>query len=208
MPKFPGPAYQVFTRRLALRCWNPLDAPLLKEAVDASREHLKPWMPWAEGDPEELQVVVDRIRSWRAKFDLGEDFVYAIFDRDQTCVLGGTGLHTRLGPTTREIGYWIHVDHVKRGLASEAAAALTRVAFEIDGMQAVEIHCDVDNVASAAVPKKLGFTHAATLPVEPGDNPTGAGYEMRWRLEAGDYPNSPSARVDIEAFDAMGRRIL
>ena len=40
-------------------------------------------------------------------FDLGTDFVMGIFDRDESGVLGGTGLHKRRGAHALEIGYWI-----------------------------------------------------------------------------------------------------
>src|SRR5262249_24384090 len=41
------PPYRIVTERLVLRCWEPSDAAALKEAVDASIDHLLPWMPWA-----------------------------------------------------------------------------------------------------------------------------------------------------------------
>ena len=34
--------YRIETERLVLRCYEPDDAPLLKEAVDESIEHLLP----------------------------------------------------------------------------------------------------------------------------------------------------------------------
>ena len=40
----PGP---IRTPRLVLRCWQPGDAALLKEAVDDSLRALQRWMPWA-----------------------------------------------------------------------------------------------------------------------------------------------------------------
>ncbi len=202
----PGPAYCIRTRRLVIRCWNPADAPLLKAAIDASIEHLRPWMPWADHEPSPLQTKIDRIRAWRASFDLGQDFVYGVFDLGETRVLGGTGLHTRLGPNAREIGYWIHQDFTNQGLATELSAALTRVAFEIDQVQRVEIHCDPANLRSAGVPRKLGFTHEATLKQR---YPTAGGFRdsMIWTLFAGEYPGSPSTRAEVEAYDAMGRRI-
>jgi hypothetical protein len=52
----PGPAYRILTPRLVIRCWNPVDAPLLKEAVDSSIDHLKPFMPWAHQEPTPLVV--------------------------------------------------------------------------------------------------------------------------------------------------------
>lgn len=58
----PAPAYRVRTSRLFIRCWQPRDAEMLKTAIDESLEHLRPWMPWAMGEPEELQAMIDRLR--------------------------------------------------------------------------------------------------------------------------------------------------
>jgi RimJ/RimL family protein N-acetyltransferase len=109
---------------------------------------------------------------------------------------------------TREIGYWIHKDHINQGLATEATAALTRVAFTIDKVTRVEIHCDPANVRSAAVPRKLGFRHEAilrqrTLGVDGRLRDT-----MIWTLLADEYPASPAAAAEIEAFDVVGQRLL
>src|SRR5690625_3671858 len=117
-------AYRVETDRLVIRCWNPVDAPLLKEAIDVSIDHLRPWMPWVENEPEALSAKVERLRRFRGNFDLGVDFVYGIFDAGESRVIGGTGLHTRIGAGALEIGYWIRADEINRGFATEATAAL------------------------------------------------------------------------------------
>ena len=205
-PNAIGPAYRVVTSRLVIRCWNPNDATLLKAAVDSSIEHLLPWMPWAANEPTDLEAKIALLRGWRGQFDLGQDFVYGIFDREETEVLGSTGLHTRLGADAREIGYWVRSDRLNQGIATETAAALTRVAFEIDRLDRVEIHCGADNVRSAAVPRKLGFTHEATLrrrKVAGKVRDT-----LVWTLLADEYPASAAACVPIEAFDAVGRKIF
>jgi len=203
-----GPAYRIETERLVIRCWQPQDAALIKDAIDASREHLREWMPWADTDPEPLAVVIKRLRQFRALFDADKDYVYALFSRDESLVIGGSGLHTRLGRDAREIGYWIHVDHINRGYATEASAALTKVAFEIDGMDRVEIDCSPENLASAAVPRKLGFVHEATLrrrgPVKAGE-PVDS---MIWSMHADDYPGSYPASTAIVAYDAAGEILL
>ena len=124
--QIPGPAYRVVTPRLVIRCWEPADAPLLKAAIDASIEHLLPWMPWAANEPTDIDTKIALIRRFRGQFDLGQDFTYGIFDREETQALGGTGLHTRLGSDAREIGYWVRADGINRGVATEAAGALTR----------------------------------------------------------------------------------
>jgi RimJ/RimL family protein N-acetyltransferase len=202
------PAYRIETERLVLRCWEPADAPLLKEAVEASHEHLLPWMPWAHAEPEPLQTKIDRLRRFRSAFDLGQDFIYAIFNRDETKVLGGTGLHTHVGEKAREIGYWIHADHTGEGLATESTMALIKVAFEIDDVERIEIHCDPINAKSVKIPEKLGFTldgiiRKSMVHLEGKMRDT-----MIWTLLGEEYPSSPSAQIDIRAFDAVGRQFL
>lgn len=205
--KIPGPAYRILTPRLCIRCWNPSDAAALKAAVEASRAHLKPWMPWAHHKAS-LQEQIERLRQVRAQFDLGQDFTLGIFSRDESRVLGSTGLHTRLDPHAREIGYWIHVDHIGLGYATETSAALTKVAFEIEGLDRVEIHCDPGNLGSAAIPKKLGYTHEATLARRTHWPDGKVEDSMIWSLFAEDYPQSPAAQLEIQAFDAAGREII
>jgi RimJ/RimL family protein N-acetyltransferase len=202
-----GPAYRIETERLVLRCWKPTDAAPLKVAIDASLDHLRPWMAWAEQEPEELQAKVERLRRARGEFDLGQDFGYGIFDRAEREVLGAAGLHTRVGAEAREIGYWIHKQHTNRGLATEAAAALTKVAFLVDGVARVEIHCDPANARSLAVPRKLGFLHEATLrkrKVAPGGNRRDS---MIWTLLAEAFPQSTAFKSTVTAFDAIGRKL-
>jgi RimJ/RimL family protein N-acetyltransferase len=180
----------------------------LKEAIDASLEHLRPWMLWAEHEPQSLQDKIESLRRARAQFDLGNDFIYAIFNKTESQVLGGSGLHTRAGPMAREIGYWVHRDFINQGIATETASALTKVAFEIDGVHRVEIHCDPLNVRSAAVPQKLGYQLEARLS-ERIQKPDGTWRDtLVWTIFARDYPNSPSASSKLTAFDVIGRRIL
>jgi RimJ/RimL family protein N-acetyltransferase len=203
-----GPAYRIVTRRLVVRCWDPSDASRVKESVDTSLEHLRPWMPWAMAEPTDLSARIQWLRKSRGEFDLGTDFTYGIFDRDETMVIGGTGLHTRLGPQAREIGYWIRMDRAGQGLATEVAAALTRVAFEIDEVTRVEIRCDPRNTRSAAIPRKLGYQHEATLRrriLGSDGQPRDA---MIWTLLSDEFPASPAASAQIEAYDAAGLRIL
>lgn len=204
----PGPAYRIKTERLVIRCWNPEDAPLLKDAIDASIEHLRPFMAWAFNEPEELEKKIERIRIQRAKFDRGEDFVFGVFSADERRVVGGTGLHPRVGEGALEIGYWVHADEINQGYATEVSAALTRAAFEVWGVRRMEIHCDPRNLASASVPRKLGYTCEATLRQRYHYRDEEWTDMMIWSLFAGDYPSSPAAGTKIEAFDAAGRRLL
>src|SRR5512138_848636 len=205
--EFSNPAYRIETQRLVVRCYNPFDALLLAESVTESVEHLRPWMPWAYAEPEPVEEKVKRLKRFRGMFDLGEDFIYGIFNQEETKLLGGTGLHMRLGNRGLEIGYWIHKDYIRQGLTTESTAALIKVAFELIHVHRIEIHCDPANVASAAIPRKLGFTHEGTLRAKTlflerwSDS-------MVWGLLESEYPDSPSSRANVKAFDADGQQVL
>jgi len=201
------PAYRIETERLVIRCWDPKDAALIQEATAASKEHLLPFMPWAEQEPQTVEKKIELLRRFRGLFDRGGDYVYGIFNRDESRALGGTGLHTRLGSNALEIGYWLHKDFINQGYITEVTAALTKVAFELYHVDRIEIHCAVENLASAAVPRKLGYIHETTrrrLAYANGRSTD----SMIWTLFADEYPNTPSVSVTIRAFDAAGNLLL
>jgi len=203
-----GPAYRIVTSRLVARCWEPADAAILKRAIDTSTSHLRPWMPWATIEPAPLEDRLQYLRQSRGKFDLGQDFHYGVLDKNEKEVIGGTGLHTRQGLEVREIGYWIHERHARSGYGTEVAAALTKVAFEIDKVDRVEIHCAVENYKSAEVPKYLGFIHEGNHRRETKDADGKVHDSMIWTMLKEEYPNSIPSKALIEAYDAIGRRIL
>ena len=153
----PGPPERIETSRLHLRCWRPGDAPLIQEAIADSLEHLRPWLPWALAEPSPPAAMAERLELFAAWFQVGEDWHYGIFSPDEQRVIGGCGLHPRIGPLGIEIGYWIRAEETRRGYATEAAEALTRAALVLPGIERVEIRCDARNLPSAGIPRKLGY---------------------------------------------------
>ena len=101
-------------------------------------------------------------------FEQRRDFGYSILDTSTGAVVGGCGLHGRLGRSGLEIGYWVHGDHIGKGVATDAARALTSAAFAFGGIERVEIHCHEDNVRSALVPERLGFVYEGLVIGEEG----------------------------------------
>lgn len=177
-----APPVAIRTARLLIRSWQAGDGPLLKAAIDANLLHLRPWMPWAHDEPSPPDVVEARVRRFADSFARGDDWIYALVSPDGRRVLGGSGLHPRIGPHGLEIGYWLDAAHTGRGLASEAAAALTLVAFGLPQVDVVEIRCDPLNLASAAIPRRLGFRLAEILAA---DTPASGGEPrdtMVWRI--------------------------
>lgn len=94
----PPAPYRIETERLVLRCYETSDAPLMKDAIDTSLDHLRPFSVWIDDEPQSVEQKVQLIEMFRAAFETGESFVYGVFDREETKQLGGTGLHARVGP--------------------------------------------------------------------------------------------------------------
>ena len=151
------PADRVETERLVIRVWGPADAELLREAIDSSLDHLMEWLPWANLEPADLETTRERLLGFEEAFAAGDNFVYGMFTPDETEVIGGIGLHPRIGAGALEIGYWVRESRINQGYATEATAALTRVGFAVDGIDRLQIHLDPRNLPSRAVPEKLGY---------------------------------------------------
>lgn len=164
-----------------LRAWAPSEAAELAAAVTANLEHLRPWMPWVRFEPLALAEREALIRGWEEARRAGGDVVWAI--RRDGVVVGGSGLHRRIGPDGLEIGYWVHVDHVGEGIATAAARLATDLAFGVPGIERVEIHHDVTNRASGRVPEKLGFAPAGEVASAREERaPAETGTDRVWRV--------------------------
>ena len=167
-------------------------------------------MPWAHEAPLPLEQEVELLRSFRGQFDLGQNFVYGAFSVDETEVVGGTGLHPRIGEGALEIGYWVRASRAGSGFATEMAAALTLVAFEVSEVERVEIRVDPANAASLAIPRKLGFVEEGTLRRRlhgPDGRPLQRDAVV-FALLREELPGSLVAEARLEAFDAGGGLVL
>ncbi len=176
---------------LTLARWSPDQQDALNDAVAASVAHLTPWMPWAEAasPATNLEFLYRTNEQWNA----GMEFAYGVWDSDGALV-GSASLMDRIGPGTLEIGYWVHVDHVREHVASRASSALVDTAFSLPAIELVEIHHDRENAASGGVPRRLGFERAGEFekpPTAPGES----GVFVRWLMkrEAWNARRQPAA---------------
>ncbi len=114
-------------------------------------------------------------------------------------MLGGTGLHTRVGDDALEIGYWIRASRTGVGVATEAVAAFTSVAFTVCRVDRVEIRVEPANAASLRISTKLGFAEEARLRRR---LPPLSGQDARrdvviFTLFAEEYPATPAAAASF-----------
>lgn len=187
---------------LEMHRWRPEDTAALFEVVRRSREHLMPWMPWAAAYDE--SSAAEYTRGCETGWAERDHFDYRLASPDGSeRILGSASLMARLGRGALEIGYWVHAEHTRRGLATRAAAALTVAGLSIPGVRRVEIHHDVGNVASGRIPERLGYTLAGEYVRIPG-NPEGVsalscGTLAVWVLHADRLADSPAARLVASA---------
>ena len=152
------PLFEVLRgERVMVRPYRESDAQALFEAIAESRDHLRPWLPFAD----EHQTV-DESRHWiiqqLANWILRDDLMLSIWEQATGRYLGGTGLHPHdweIG--YYEIGYWIRVSAEGHGYISESVRLLTDYAFDNLKANRLEIRCDELNVRSASIPKRLGY---------------------------------------------------
>ncbi|TPV96346.1 MAG: GNAT family N-acetyltransferase [Myxococcales bacterium FL481] len=203
-----GPAYRLETARLRLRPWAPRDAPRLRASLDRSDADMRPFIPFMKHEPRSLAATAQWLRELRSGFDRDEHYRYAVFGAAGGDLVGEVMLLDRLGDGRREIGYWIDSAHTRRGYGFEASAAMVRVAFELDGVDRVELNCSPINAASVRLAQKLGFTHEATL-ARRFTNANGDIQDvMVWSLFAHAYPLCAARRVPVTGYDCLDTRLF
>jgi RimJ/RimL family protein N-acetyltransferase len=132
-------------------------------------------------EPAELPALVARLAEFSAAFDDAREWRYGLFDATTGDVVGELSLFPRneKGRVAFdvadhiEIGYWVRADACGRGLATEATQAVIALALGLPDIDRLTIHCDERNVASAAIPRRLGFRLA--------DSPEPSGIQV-WSL--------------------------
>ena len=150
-------------RRVLLRPFEITDAEAVREAVEESREMLRPWMPWWNTHGTIEDSIDFCVRS-KARWLLRENMNVGIWERETGRYLGGSGFNEPDWKVRRfEIGYWVRASAVGNGYVTEAVKVLTRAAFEHLGANRVEIRCDARNARSRRVAERCGYMLEGTL---------------------------------------------
>jgi RimJ/RimL family protein N-acetyltransferase len=153
---------------ITLRRYRLSDGKALAESVEASRDHLLPWMPWAAGDANDPSTA-EYLRSAVTEFGCDHGADYAMIFNEEGSFVGSCGLMPRVGQGALEIGYWVDARYLRRGIATQAAELLTTAAFGDPEVERVEIHVEESNDASNAVPRRLGYRLDRTEPRNASD---------------------------------------
>lgn len=152
-----------------LRPYVPADVPALFALVNESREHLFPWLPWADSAHRTLDDTIAFVARATAWWALRTSLIVGIFDRTSGALLGGSGLHACRGPDidwgipAMMIGYWLGKRYEGKGYVAETVGLLTRVAFDEFKVKRLEIRCDANNARSERVMQRAGFVREGLL---------------------------------------------
>jgi len=149
--------------RIIIRPYREEDATDLQEAVDESRDHIRPWLPFAD----EHQTV-DESRVWingqRAQWILRKNMNCCVVDAATGHFLGGVGLMVLSWEIRSfEIGYWLRKSAEGHGYMTEAVRLLTDFAMGKLEANRIMIQCDERNTHSANVARRLGYVQEGLL---------------------------------------------
>lgn len=149
--------------RVLVRPYRESDARDLQEAVAESRDHVRPWLPFAE-QHQSVEETRDWIIHCMSRWMLREDMSVGLWDLATNRFVGGSGLHPRNWDIPFfEIGYWVRRTAEGKGYVSEAVKLLTDYAFGALYARRIMIRCDERNIRSAAVAERLGFVREGRL---------------------------------------------
>lgn len=125
-------------------------------SVDKNRDHLREWLDWVDltKEPEDIMRYLFEVEEKTKK---GREFVYGIYLQGK--IIGsinifGISKENKSG----EIGYWLDKKFCGRGYMTQSVKILEKECFEELELERVQIRCDLENLASASVAEKAGYT--------------------------------------------------
>lgn len=143
--------------RVVLAPIEPADGPELWEAVEDSREHLTPWLPWVPYN-DSLETSQRYAEACADDWDRGRALRFSIRLREDQRLVGVVGLDNCVHLHRNcDLGYWLCRSVCGRGLMTEAARACLGFAFDQVGFRRVRCAAAVHNGPSLRVIGRLGF---------------------------------------------------
>ena len=190
-----------------VRCWDPRDAPLLKDAVDSSLEHLRQWMPWAYDEPQEIDAegsaaaTVSRHCSISARTSSSGSSpptrarCSAAAGCTRVRVRAGSRSATGCAPTARGVGS-----------RPSVAAVLTRVGIELAGADRIEIRSRPTTSRAPRSPRRLGYPGGGSSAAPAPDLRRWGPRATRWssRCSRRSSPARRQPAFGFAAFDCRG----
>jgi len=151
-------------KRLVLRQTRPTQemAEAIFKAVDASREHLRPFCPWEKND-DSIESCLKYLKDKEPHTEAGDRVEYGIFIKGTGQYIGniqvfGINKEHQKG----ELGYWLAKDATGKGYMKEAVLILEKECFTGLDIHRVQMTCNILNEASEKVIRSCGYTPEGT----------------------------------------------
>ena len=143
-----------------LRLLEVSDADDLYALIDANREELSQWLPWAAGQTP--ADTVEFIHGGRDQVAHNNGFQAAIVVAER---IAGVIGYARIDwdNRTTALGYWLGAESQGAGLMTAAVRVLTDHALSVWELNRVEVRAAVENTRSRAIPERLGFVEEGIL---------------------------------------------
>lgn len=144
---------KIETERLMLEGWSKKDAPALY--AYAKNPNVGPHAGWKpHSNIAESKHVIKNI--------FLPSLVWKIIWKETGEIIGSVGLENdkrRPNIKSLELGYSLAEAYWGRGIMTEAAKAVIKYAFEVEGVDVLSIQTSKDNMRSRSTIKKLGFKY-------------------------------------------------
>ena len=151
-------------KELSLALTMPYMAEEIFNLSIKNRDYLSKWMVWIES-LKEVEDTKKFITSAIENLAKEEMLLISIIYKGE--IVGNIDLHTIDKKNQKaSIGYWLDYEHYGKGLMSKALKRLWEYAFSELNLNKLIILCDVENIKSCNVAKRVGFKREALLKEE------------------------------------------
>ena len=149
------------TKQIQLRARIPSDAQATYDLVQKNWKYLAPWLPWVTKTNSSYDCrsfIASMLDKFEKKTALDLGLYY------DGMLIGSVGFNSiDLTNKIGTIGYLIDEEYQGLGIMTAAVKALIKFGHSTYGLHRIEIHADVKNDKSNAIPKRLGFEFEGTM---------------------------------------------
>ena len=141
--------------QLVLRSVTETEAGEFFSLTDHNREYLAEFLPWVDRTLS-VQDSLNFIKQVKEQRLEGSQYGFVIYYNNE--LVGHISLMHITDEASPEIGYWIAKDSSGRGVTTKATEAVQNFGFDIVKLNEIVIKARIENNASNAIAKKLGYT--------------------------------------------------
>jgi ribosomal-protein-serine acetyltransferase len=146
--------------RVRLALIDSAHAEELYATIDRNRDHLRPWLGWVD-KTNAVGDLAQFVISARGRYQESGDITAVILCDGEPSGCIGLGVDSK--HLSSELDYWLSQDYQGKGIITQCCRGMLEHAFEVMGLNRVQVRISPANERSKAVARRLGFTYEGTL---------------------------------------------